>query len=93
MMKVLSIQPAARLGGGRMLHVANFDLQLADDVAIYGMRLLRAPDGSHASYAPTALGGRRSVTFARQLAEAITAAALKSLKELDTAHGATPKNL
>lgn len=69
--------------------VATFDLQLTPDIAVYGMRLLRAPNGDHVSYAPTALGGRRSVTFGRSLAETITAAALKTLTEHDTAHGAT----
>ncbi|MBB2793909.1 UNVERIFIED_ORG: hypothetical protein GGD58_002773 [Rhizobium pisi] len=69
-----------------MKHVATFDLQLTESVAIYGMRLLRNPAGGHVSYAPTALGGRRSVTFARPLAEAITAVALKTLTEQDTAH-------
>lgn len=72
--------------------VAQFDLQLADDVAIYGMRLLRAPDGRHVSYAPTALGGRRSVTFSRPLAEAITATALKMYLEQVTAHGTNSAN-
>jgi hypothetical protein len=88
-MRVLDLKTVADPGGGAMKHVANFDLQLTDDVAIYGMRLLRAPNGDHVSYAPTALGGRRSVTFARPLAEAITAVALKTLTEHDTAHGTT----
>jgi hypothetical protein len=88
-MKILDIKPAAYPGGGRMEHVATFDAQVTDDIAVYGMRLLKAPNGQHVSYAPTALGGRRSVTFARPLAEAITAAALQTLTELDTAHDRT----
>ncbi|APO70252.1 hypothetical protein IE4872_PC00224 (plasmid) [Rhizobium gallicum] len=88
-MQVLDLKPVAHRSGGRMLHVANFDMQLSDNVAIYGMRLLRAPNGDHVSYAPTALGGRRSVTFGGPLAEAITAAALRTFMELDTANGAT----
>lgn len=86
-MRVLSLTPAADPGGGTMKVVANFDLQLTPDIAVYGMRLLKAPNGQHVSYAPNAHGGRRSVTFARPLAEAITAAALQTL-EHDTAHGA-----
>lgn len=85
-MRILDIKPAANPGGGTIKLVATFDLQLTDDVAIYGMRLCRAPDGRHVSYAPTALGGRRSATFSRSLAEAITAAALQSYTERDTAN-------
>ncbi|MGM4980866.1 hypothetical protein [Rhizobium sp. 11_C7_N12_5] len=66
--------------------VAEFDLQITDDVRICGMRLLNAPDGRFLTYAPTALGGRRSVTFARPLADAITAAAIQQYSELVTAH-------
>lgn len=91
-MRVLSLIPAADPGGGAMKVVASFDLQLTPDIAVYGMRLLQAPNGQHVSYAPTALGGRRSVTFARPLAEAITAAALQTLTEHDTAHGAHSEN-
>ncbi|TBC10017.1 hypothetical protein [Rhizobium ruizarguesonis] len=90
-MRVLSLIPAADPGGGSMKLLAVFDLQLTPDIAIYGMRLLKAPNGQHVSYAPTAHGGRRSVTFARPLAEAITAAALQTL-EHDTAHGANSES-
>lgn len=91
-MRILSLQPVAKPGDGSMTVVAQFDLQLTADVAVYGMRLLRAPNGDHVSYAPTALGGRRSVTFARPLAETITAAAVKTLEEQVTAHGPDSKN-
>ncbi len=91
-MRVSNLKPAANPGGGAVKLVASFDLQLTDDVAIYGMRLCRAPDGRHVSYAPTALGGRRSATFARPLAEAITASALQSYSELDTANDRTRRS-
>ncbi|MGZ2429603.1 hypothetical protein [Rhizobium redzepovicii] len=91
-MRILALKPAADPGGGTMKVVASFDLQLTPDIAIYGMRLLKAPNGQHVSYAPTALGGRRSVTFARPLAEAITAAALKTLEEQVTAYGTNTKD-
>lgn len=84
-MRILDIKPAANPGGGQVRLIASFDLQLTDDVAFYGMRLCRTPDGRHVTYAPTALGGRRSATFSRSLAEAITAAALQSYTERDTA--------
>lgn len=91
-MRILSLSPAVNSGGGSMKVVAEFDLQLTPDIAVYGMRLLRAPNGDHVSYAPTALGGRRSVTFARPLAEAITAAALASYSEHVTANAPPSKN-
>lgn len=91
-MRITSMTPAANPGGGTMRHVATFDLQLSADVAIYGMRLLQTSDGRHVSYAPTALGGRRAATFARPLAEAITAAALNSYSEHVTAHVTHPQN-
>lgn len=36
-----------------MTLVASFDLQITDDIAIYGMRLLRHRTGGHVTYAPT----------------------------------------
>jgi hypothetical protein len=87
MMQVLDLKPAVDPGGREMAHVATFDLALSDDVKIYGMRLLRTPQGNYVSYAPTALGGRRSATFARPLAEAITTAAIARYTEQATAHG------
>ncbi|RZI54748.1 MAG: hypothetical protein EOP12_01255 [Pseudomonas sp.] len=72
-----------------MTHLATFDLALDENVRFYGMRLLRSPDGGHVTYAPTAIGGRRSATFARSLAEAITKQALTIYSEHVTANGAT----
>lgn len=90
-MKVRDLIPAAKSGGGRMVQIATFDLQVTDDIAFYGMRLLRDSTGNYITYAATALGGRRSATFARPLAEAITAAALKSYTEQVTADGPTSR--
>ncbi|MBX5293035.1 hypothetical protein HJB96_08780 [Rhizobium sp. NLR15a] len=77
--------PAADPGGGAVKHVANFDLQITDDIRICGMRLLMARDGRLLTYAPTALGGRRSVTFSPETTAAITHAARNSYLELVTA--------
>lgn len=88
-MLILEMKPATNRGGGAMAHVATFDLHLADEIRFYGMRLLRTPVGEHVSYAPTAIGGRRSATFARPLAEKITAAALASYTEHVTANART----
>ncbi|MET3753358.1 hypothetical protein ABID08_000697 [Rhizobium binae] len=78
--------PAADPGGGAMKHVANFDLQITDDIRICGMRLLMAPDGRLLTYAPTALGGRRSVTFSPETAAAITRTAASYFQEQVTAN-------
>ena len=88
-MQVLDLQPAANPGSGSMVHLATFDLSLDDNVRFYGMRLLRSPDGGHVTYAPTAIGSRRSSTFARSLAVAITQQALTIYSEHATANGAT----
>ena len=85
-MKIENIQLAANPGGGAMALVATFDLQITGDVRVCGMRLLRAPDGRMLTYAPTALGGRRSVTFSPTTTAAITEAATASYSEIVT-HG------
>lgn len=85
-MRISNLQPAADSGSGTMALMATFDVQVADDVRVCGMRLLQAPDGRMLSYAPTALGGRRSVTFSPETATAITAAASRHYSEHVTAH-------
>lgn len=62
-MRILALTPVADPGGGKMRLVATFDLQITEDIRLCGMRLLRAPDGQLLTYAPMAVGGRRSVTF------------------------------
>lgn len=83
-MEILNIVPVADSGGG-MRTIANFDLQLSDEVRLYGVRLLEAPDGNRVVYAAQA-GSRRAATFARSLAEKITAAASQSYLEAITAN-------
>lgn len=72
-MQILNITPVADRGGG-MRTLAHFDLQITDDVRLYGLRLMEAPDGNQFTYAAKC-GQRRAATFARPLAEKITAAA------------------
>lgn len=87
-MKIIDIKPVANVGGGKIEHIATFDLQITDDIRICGMRLLRARDGRLLTYAPTALGGRRSVTFSPETTTEITKAATRYYSELVTANGA-----
>lgn len=83
-MKILNLEPVTGHGGG-MRAIALFDLQLTDDVRLYGLRLMEAPDGNRFTYAAQA-GARRSATFARQFAERVTAAASHALEAV-TANG------
>ncbi len=91
-MRIDNIQPAVSPGGGAMALVATFDLQITSGVRVCGMRLLRAPDGRMLTYAPTALGGRRSVTFSPATTAAITAAASQQYMERVTADGPYSEN-
>lgn len=69
-MRILNLSPVANDGGG-MRTLAFFDLELTPDVRLYGLRLLEAPGGNRVVYAAQA-GSRRTATFSRSLAEAIT---------------------
>lgn len=55
--------------------VAFVDIEISEDLRLYGLRLVRQPDGAHRLYAPQA-GQRRVATFSTPLAEHLTALAL-----------------
>lgn len=80
-MKILDLKPSTFDSGGSVREVARFDLQLSEDVRLYGLRLMRAPDGRHLTYAPSS-GGRRFATFAPSLVDSITAAAISSFNDM-----------
>lgn len=77
-MRILSIQPAIDRGGGSFRDVATFDLELSDEVRLCRLRLLRAPDGKHLTYAPVA-SGKRCMTFHPTIARKITELAVQAL--------------
>ncbi len=83
-MRILNLEPVTGHGGG-MRVVAHFDLQLSDDVRLYGLRLMESPEGNRFTYAAQA-GSRRTATFARPFAERVTAAASHALEAV-TANG------
>ncbi|WP_442217178.1 hypothetical protein [Rhizobium sp. 2YAF20] len=87
-MRIPEMQPVADRGSGHVRAIANFDLQLTDEVRLYGLRLMQAADGNRFVYAPQA-GSRRSATFARPLAEQITAMASELYEGAVTADGQT----
>ncbi|MBB4580389.1 hypothetical protein GGE45_002719 [Rhizobium aethiopicum] len=57
--------------------IAFVDIELNNDVRMYGLRLLRQPDGKHFLYSPQA-GHRRTATFSRPLAEELTRLAVEA---------------
>jgi hypothetical protein len=83
-MKILTFEPAASRGGGTET-LAVFDLELTDEVRIYGLRLVEHR-GRRLTYAPNGNGGRRLATFAPALAERITAIAIHQLEGHTTAN-------
>jgi hypothetical protein len=87
-LKILSIAPSFYGGSGSVREIARFDLQLSDDVKLYGLRLMETPEGRHLTYAPSS-GGRRFATFAPSLVDDITASATSALNNVGhvTANG------
>ncbi|WP_312942363.1 hypothetical protein [Agrobacterium pusense] len=57
--------------------IAKFTVDL-DGVRLFGLLLRELPDGSRRTIAPN-IGGRHSVTFRRDIAEQLTAAASNAL--------------
>ncbi|RFB95304.1 hypothetical protein B5K11_10195 [Rhizobium leguminosarum bv. trifolii] len=74
-MKILYAHPIGETGQRDC--VAFVDVELNDDVRLYGLRLVRQPDGRHLLYAPQA-GHRRTATFSKSLAEQLTALAVEA---------------
>lgn len=76
-MKILDIRPEPP-GSGRV--IARFNVEISDDIRLFGLRLSERAAGGHAVYAPNAMG-QRCATFSYPLVERIAAAALAALKE------------
>ncbi|MET4278715.1 MULTISPECIES: hypothetical protein [unclassified Bradyrhizobium] len=87
-MKITFITPSPFDGGGGMREIARFDLQLSDEVRLYGLRLMQTREGRRLTYAPSS-GGRRFATFAPALVDTITAAAISAFNDMGhvTANG------
>jgi hypothetical protein len=80
-MRVLYCHPTRESGPKDC--VAFVDIELNEHVRLYGLRLLRQPDGAHFLFAPQA-GHRRTATLSKPMAERLTALALEAL---EAAHG------
>lgn len=61
---------------GRNVCVATIDIELNEDVRLYGLRLLRMEDGEFRVYAPQA-GKRRTATFSHEMVRRITELAVE----------------
>jgi hypothetical protein len=77
-MRILDFQTIDEQSSGHRA-IAVFDLQLTDEVRLYGLRLLRMRDGRLLTFAPQS-GSRRVATFANSLAAQITSLATDELK-------------
>ncbi|MDX0555560.1 hypothetical protein GOL37_27440 [Sinorhizobium medicae] len=91
-MRILDIKPAANPGGGQVRLIANFDLELDDNVRMYDLKLMETFDGRRLVYSPNGNGGRRLATFSPAIATAITEAATAKLRGHVTANGTTSQN-
>jgi hypothetical protein len=89
-MKILNLKPAFERGGGTKT-LAVFDIELTDEIRVYGCKLVEN-SGRRLTYAPSANGGRRTATFAPALAERITAAAVHAYEGQTTANGSIRAN-
>lgn len=78
-LSIQSIEPVERPASfpGAARTIAKFTVEL-DGVRLFGLQLRERPDGSRVTVAPN-VGGRHSVTFRRDIAEQLTAAASNAL--------------
>lgn len=75
-MRVLYAHPTGETGDRAC--VAFVDFELNEHIRLYGLRLIRQPDGRHTISAPQC-GKRQSSTFSRPMAEWLTALAVEAL--------------
>ena len=54
------------------------DVEINSDLRLYGIRVVRQPDGRHMIYAPQS-GQRHAASFSRPFAEELTALAVDAL--------------
>jgi len=76
-MRVLYLHPVADAGAQCLAFV---DIELNEHVRLYGLRLLRKPDGAHYLFAPQA-GHRRTATFSKPMAERLTSLAVEAYEK------------
>lgn len=77
-MRILYARPVQDERGGNTC-VGTVDVELNDDVRLYGLRLMRMRDGNLLLFAPQA-GARRTATFSVPLAQRLTRMAMEALR-------------
>lgn len=76
-MRILYVHPTR--GRGEKECIAFVDVEIGPELRMYGLRIVRQPDGRHLVYSPQA-GHRRTATFGKAMAEQITVLALEALE-------------
>ncbi|MCD7109727.1 hypothetical protein LRX75_11830 [Rhizobium sp. DKSPLA3] len=91
-MRITEIQRTTPHPGKAVRALATFDLEFSNDVRLFGLRLMEAPDGRLLVYAPSANGGRRLATFSPALSDKIAELAATELERAQNRHGAYSRN-
>ena len=76
-MRILYAHPTKERGNRPCIGFV--DVELDENVRLYGIRVVRQPDGRHIIYAPQA-GHRHAASFSRPFAEELTTAAVTALE-------------
>jgi hypothetical protein len=76
-MKILYCHPTRETG--KRDCIAFVDVELNEHIRLYGLRLVKQPDGNHMLYAPQA-GQRRVATFSAPMAQRLTDLALEAME-------------
>lgn len=77
-MRILKIEPTFGTAPSGLRNRAFFDIELSEDIRVYGCKLQQKPDGRFLSYPPSGRGAR-TMTFSPELSDKISALASRAL--------------
>ena len=77
-MRILKIEPTFGIAPSGLRNRAFFDIELSDDIRVFGCKLQQKPDGRFLSYPPSGRGAR-TMTFSPELSDKISALASRAL--------------
>ena len=77
-MRILKIEPTHGVTPSGLRNRAFFDIELSEDIRVFGCKLQQKPDGKYLSFPPSGRGVR-AMTFSPELSEKISALASKAL--------------
>lgn len=86
-MRILAIRRAIDDGARRFRLLAHYDAQITDEIRLFGLQLMAAPDGRPLTFVPTK-HGNKVATFSPALAQRLTDLAAIELEGLN-AHDRT----